>query len=232
MKILFYSVYYHFKYFLRVKQAVFFNFFFPVLIFLVFGSMWGQDNNPKFISYLLSGVIAMTVSSDAIFSIGPVLNEYYSTGFIKYLTKLPQNILIYFISLIVSRLVVQIFVILNILLIIARLVFDYEVTISYYFNYLSGIILCFFIFSFLGLIVNFSGIKNFDKSGSNFIFYIILFTSDAFYPVSKYNDIIGFIGNTFPLNAILDIMRFGNYGYAVLIWLCVMPLIFIFNLSG
>ena len=81
IKILGQSTYYQFLMFLRIKQAVFFSLVFPVFLFFIFGNLWGTADK-DYISLLLSGIIGMTVASDGLFAVGPVVKEYYSSGLI------------------------------------------------------------------------------------------------------------------------------------------------------
>ena len=46
----------------RIKQAVFFTIVFPVLIFVLFGNIWGVDGS-EYLYFLLTGVIAATTAS-------------------------------------------------------------------------------------------------------------------------------------------------------------------------
>ena len=56
IKILSQSIYYQFLIFLRIKQAVFFTVAFPIFLFVIFGSIWGQQHD-EYVSFLLSGII-------------------------------------------------------------------------------------------------------------------------------------------------------------------------------
>lgn len=224
------STYYQFLIFLRIKQAVFFTLAFPIFLFIVFGSIWGKDQF-GYIPFLLSGIIGMTIASDGLFSIGPVIKEYYSNGLIKYLRKLPFNILFHFMGLIISRVITQLFVVL-LLCLVSRLMFGYSVTYTEIINFIFGVFVGLFVFSFLGLVITFSGIKKgADKGIMNFLYFVILFTSNTFYPVKNFNEIIGIIGNILPLNPILAILRGGGFSPYLMLWLTIPTAIFylIFN---
>lgn len=227
IKILSLSIYYQFLIFLRIKQAVFFTVAFPIFLFVVFTSIWGTQDN-GYVSFLLSGIIGMTIASDGMFAIGPVIKEYYSNGLIKYLRKLPFNILLHFIGLIISRIVTLLFIVF-LLCISAYLMFGHSVTSLEVMNYVFGIFIGLFVFSFLGLVIIFSGLKQgTDKGIINFIYFIILFTSNAFYPVGEFNQLIGYVGDTLPLNQILYIMRGDGINYTIAIWILALMLLFVF----
>jgi|TARA_B110001450_G_C17614217_1_gene478555 hypothetical protein len=223
IKTLIYSTYYQLLIFTRLKQALFFTITFPVFLFIVFGSIWGAENK-EYISFILSGLIGMTVMSDGLFAVGSVIKEYYDNGLIKYFRKLPFNILIHFSGLIISRVISLLFTVL-LLCIASSLVFDYSVSFIEVKNFIFGIFIGLFLFSFLGLLITFSGIKENGKGLINIVYFLILFTSDAFYPVSEFNDLIGLFGNILPLNDILSILRGTGFNITIVFWL-------IFSVTG
>jgi len=227
IKIIVKSIYYQLLISLRIKQAVFFTVAFPIFLFVIFGSIWGAQHD-GYVSFLLSGIIGMTIASDGLFAIGPVIKEYYSNGLIKYLRKLPFNILLHFIGLIISRIISLIFIVL-LLCVAAYLMFGYIVTSLEILNFIIGVFVGLFVFSFLGLVVTFSGIKQgADKGIINLIYFVILFTSNAFYPVGEFNKLIGYIGNILPLNQILSILRGDGVNYLLGIWTLIPMLLFAF----
>ena len=216
IKILGQSTYYQFLMFLRIKQAVFFSLVFPVFLFFIFGNLWGTADK-DYISLLLSGIIGMTVASDGLFAVGPVVKEYYSSGLIKYLRKLPFNILWHFTGLILSRIISLLFI-LALLCLTAKLAFDYSVTLSQLLDFVSGIFIGLFLFSFTGLVITFSGIKHNSSTGLiNLIYFIMLFTSKTFYQIE--NDMINLVGNILPLNSILSILRGEGLHTSIIAWL-------------
>lgn len=227
IKILAQSIYYQVLIFLRIKQAVFFTIAFPIFLFVIFGSIWGSEND-DYVSFLLSGIIGMTIASDGLFSIGPVIRDYYTNGLIKYLRKLPFNILLHFMGLVISRVISLIFIVF-LLCIAAYLMFGYTVTSLEIVNFIIGVFVGLLVFSFLGLVFTFSGIKQIaDKGIINFIYFTILFTSNAFYPVGEFNKFIGDIGNILPLNHILWILRGEATVYLLGIWIVLPMILFVF----
>ena len=203
------SIKYQLLIYLRIKQAVFFSIAFPVFLFVIFGNIWGV--NEGYIPFLLSGIIGMTIASDGLFAVGPVIREYYTNGLIKYFRKLPFNILLHFAGLIISRIISLIFTI-GILCIISYFVFGFLPSFNNFTHYIVGAILGLTIFSFIGLILSFSGIKGgADKGLSNLIYFIILF--------------IGTIGDYLPLNPILNILRDEAVNYYVLLFWLIAPII-------
>ncbi len=227
IKILLQSIYYQLLIFLRIKQAVFFTIAFPIFLFVIFGSIWGAQND-GYVSFLLSGIIGMTIASDGLFAIGPVIKDYYSNGLIKYLRKLPFNILLHFTGLIISRIISLLFIVF-LLCITAYFMFGYTISFTEIINFITGVFVGLFVFSFLGLVITFSGIKQgADKGIINFIYFIILFTSNAFYPVGEFNKLIGFVGNSLPLNPILSILRGNGTSYFLIVWILAPMILFVF----
>ncbi len=223
IKIIGQSTYYQCLMFLRIKQAVFFSLVFPVFLFFVFGNLWGTEDK-GYISLLLSGIIGMTIASDGLFAVGPVVKEYYASGLIKYLRKLPFNVLWHFTGLILSRIITLLFIT-ALLCVTAKLAFDYSTTLSQILHFISGIFIGLFLFSFMGLVITFSGIKHNSSTGLiNLIYFVILFTSKALYHIE--NDTINLVGNTLPLNAILNVLRGEGFHASIIAWLLSMMALF------
>ncbi len=76
----------------------------------------------------------------------------------------------------------------------------------------------------MGLALSFANIKHKgDKGIIGFVYYIFLFTSDAFYPVGEFNSTIKTIGNLLPLNPLLQIAREGTFSPFVLAFWLIVP---------
>ena len=223
MKTLLQSFYYQFIIFMRLKSALFFIWIFPLLLFVVFGLLWGFSD--EYIPFILSGVLGMTITSEGLYSIGPVIKTYYSSGLIKYINKMPCNISMFFLGYIMSRLV-SILIITGLLCLTAYLVFGFVYTLPAFLYLLAGTILGLLIFGFIGLDLSFSGIKKLNNAGVSLIGYFIIFTSNTFYSVRDLNDFLAHIGDAFPLNPILDLMRGEAIDWKLLIWLIIPFLLF------
>jgi len=224
-KILCHSIYFHLINYLRIKQAVFFSLAFPIFLFIVFGNIWGLNQHDYVVS-LFTGVLGMTIASDGLFAIGPVVREYYASGLIKYLRKLPMNILTYFIGLIISR-IISLLVVLGLLTLVSKLMFNFTPSPEQIINLIAGIVIGLFLFAFLGLTISFSGIKYGSEKGLiNFVFFGILFTSNSFYPVGQFNSIVGAIGDALPLNPTLHVLRDESSGFIILLWLIIPIVLF------
>lgn len=219
------SIYYQILMSLRTKQALFFSVFFPVFLFILFGNLWGADDN-SYVFFILTGILGMNIATEGIYAIGPVIKGYYSGEMIKYFRKLPLNILVHFSGLIVSRFL-SLFVITILLFIISRLMFGHTFTTEQLLDISLGMMVGIFLFSFLGLVVSFAFLKTDESTGqkgglSNIIYYIVIFTSDAFYPVGLLNPLMQSVSNWLPMNPILNIMRGDEVNWvAITLWLSV-----------
>ncbi len=203
----------------RIKVALFFTFIFPALLFVIFGSIWGVSD-PEYIYFLLSGVVAMNVVSQGIFSTGAVIKQYYHENIVKFLKALPINVLNYFLGMIICRALVVVASIL-VLAIIAFIFFGYTVTATQFLLLVSGSLIGLILFSFMGLLVSFFGnLKSNEDAGrevGNIVYFLMIFLCDCFYPVSELNIFIGTLNRIFPLTYLLDYYREQNIGTSLLI---------------
>lgn len=218
MKSLITSIKYNLLMYYRIKVALFFTFIFPTLLFVIFGSIWGISD-PEYIYFLLSGVVAMNVVSQGIYSTGAVIKQYYQDNIIKFLKGLPMNVFNYFLGMVICRALVVIASILMLTL-IAFLFFGYTVTLTQLILLVSGSILGLILFSFMGLIISFSGnFRNTEDAGKeigNIVYFLMIFLCDCFYPVSELNSFIATLNKFFPLTYLLNFYREENIGYALL----------------
>lgn len=227
MKKIFSTITLHLTLFFRIKQAVFYNIAFPVFIFVVFGSIFGLDNE-QYVFDIFTGVIGMTIVSTGLFAIGKVLKEYYVNGWLKYLKKLPIKPIVYFTGIIISRFL-TFFLLYIVLFIFSYLFFNRGIEIPEFINIFIATFLGFFIFSFLGLCLSFSHLRfKSEYSLTNITYYIILFTSSAFYPICGFNESVCYISNILPLNPILELMRNGIFKPVLIVWVILSMVVFIF----
>ena len=196
------------KTFLRIKKALFFSFFFPSFMFVIFSLTWGRDNI-EYSYFLFTGIIVVTIMSDSLFSIGNVIIEYYQKGLIKFFKSSPYRFGYHLSSLFLSRIII---IVLSCLLLFIVAYFFSEVTLSFkqLVNILIGIISGMSLFSLLGVVIaettrDYSGNTNI----MNFILFSLIFLSDTFYPLSEINPIFINVVRFNPITSILNIAR-GN----------------------
>jgi ABC-2 type transport system permease protein len=70
------------KLFFRERQAVFWNFVFPVFLLFLFCSVFARSA-PEMVGYLLGGVIAITIMSGAFFGLGAVMVAAREQGILR-----------------------------------------------------------------------------------------------------------------------------------------------------
>lgn len=205
---------------LRIKQVFFFSVVFPVFIFVLFNFIWNTDGDPQITRFFLSGILMATCVSEGIYALSNTFKKYALSGFILYLQKMftRSTVVLYFLGLIISRLFV--FACISGALITISVLFFNLRDWFFIFRLLAVLPVCIFIFSFLGLALSFTGIKNIEHSLNHVVFYLVVFTSDAYFPASR-SPFVGYIGNFFPLNNLLRLVRMGFefMNTAALLWL-------------
>lgn len=205
MKLFLLTIYHHLLIFSRVRIAVFFSFIFPLFIFILFSLIWGVWSE-KYSKMLLTGVIIMRVTSDAVFSMGNVILSYYRDGLSKFFKCVPYSIFSYLFALVVSRMVITLMGSL-LLIIVAVYFFDVHLSLNEYLYLLYAIICGFIIFSSIGLVLPVLSGKKDDISLANFVYFILLFVSDIFYPLSKMQPGLGKIISFLPMNPLVLLAR-------------------------
>lgn len=232
LKSLYLSIYYQTVIFTRIKQALFFSVAFPVFLLVVFGYIWGGAESDASGFALCTGIIALNTLSDGLYAIGPVIKQYYQSGLIKYFRKTPINILLYFLGLSIGRFLIMLLVTAA-LSTIAILLFGMEISLSRIGYFIIGLIAGVITFASMGLAISFANIKAQSEKGiGNFIYFTLLFTSDALYPTSEMNEYIGMVSKWLPMNATLTILRGSFESWPILLaWtaLCTGFLYFFIN---
>lgn len=223
----------HLVNFTRIKQAVFWSLIFPVFLYLVFGSIFGVAGGGDYTTFLLTGVIAMTVLADGLFAIGGLIRRYYSDGTLRYLKKMPVSVISYFGGIILARAVILLGVLL-VLSLVSYLYFGHAEVLQHLGNILLGMVVGLYIFSFVGLTISFTSMhySTSDKGLVNIVYFVFLFLSSALYPVRSFNDALGSMTEYLPLEPVLDIMRGEQPDWLVLAIWCVLPLLaflFLYN---
>lgn len=195
---------------LRIKQAVFFTLAFPLLLFTVFASIWG-GSYPEYYAFLLTGVCAMTISSEGIFAIGSVMRQYYSSGILRTFKVLPYSIRLHLLALVLSRVLMQ-GLSFALVISVGWLIFDLQISIALIRDIMLGTLLGLLTFGFLGLCISFAHIEEgYNGKGlGNIIYFALMFLSDTFYPLSEINPSLAPYIKWSPMSALLSILR-GDY---------------------
>ena len=220
-----YHTYLDFLSIIRIRIAAFFSIVFPIMLFFIFSSIWGSNNG--YVFFILTGIVCLMTISEGLFSVGPVVRDYYSSGMFKYIKQFPLDISFFFLTFLTSKLFFFQFVIF-LMALAAYFIFDTYVFDSYL-EIGIGSILGFILFSLLGLCLSFLSKSSPGRTLSNVIYFLLIFISDIFYSISSSNGIINKVNSFLPVNDIVYLMRGEEYRlYVILIWLLVLIVLFRF----
>ena len=200
------SMYYRMLHDVRLKQAIFFTSVFPILLFVIFSSIWG-GTNMGYYYFLLTGIVGATLLSEGLYAIGAIIKDYHDSKLIRFFRVTPVNIPLHFFSIVVSR-----FIFISItfitLLAIAFIMYGLVLSLQQIAFISLGMIVGLTLFSGLGLVISFINIKAKSTAGLvNLLFFLLLFLSNAYYPLKEINPSLNKIANLLPLNPLLNILR-------------------------
>ncbi|MEM1324062.1 MAG: ABC transporter permease [Bacteroidota bacterium] len=191
----------------RNRAALFWALTFPLFIYTVFYLIFGVFNDEDYATFLLTGVLAMTIAANGLFGVGSIVKRIYQGGTIRLMKKMPLNILSYFVGMVLNRFIMLIglFLFLNVaaFFISGQMIGPAQIP-----SVILGLFVGLWIFSFVGLTLSFGNIKkNSEYSIVNIIYFLMLFTSNALYNISDFNPNVETIANVLPLNDILHLLR-------------------------
>jgi len=210
------SLVYETRYTLRNREAFFFTLVFPVFLFVLFGAIWGRSGS--YLQLLLPGVIGISIASDALFSVGPVIRRYAENGVLKFLRSLPPRTLAHFGGTVANRvLLMSVSVVL--LCGVAAFGFNTAITKTMVVTYLLGVGLGGWSFSAIGLTAAFASESVSPRGILNLLYLPMLFVSGAFYPISILPDSLQTIAYLLPLTHLVEFLKGQNmYGYLLVGW--------------
>lgn len=222
------GTYYQILNFLRVKKSLFFTCIFPVFLYILFTFVWG-NNSEDYSLYIISGIIGITVVSNSLMAISKVILSYNTTGMVKLLKSIPNAYAIQIIAIILSR-----FIVISIsfccLLIFALITDNITLSFTYILHVEVGMLLGIGLFTLLGLVIG-EGLedKHSDSVFTNGIFYVTLFLSNAFYPLSEMTPELSIPITINPITPILNIMRMnGSWTISLALWYIFLSIVFIY----
>ncbi len=214
--------------FFRVKESFFFSFIFPVFLFVLFGKIWGATYS-DYIPFLLSGVIGMTIASDALFSIGPIIRLYHANHIIKFLRNLPMNILAHFSGMFISRIVALVIAVFFVSL-SSIIFFHHQPSYKQFTFYLLGSVVGVLLFSFLGLFLSSLSNRQAGRGFINLLFFVMIFLSGCFYPIQRLPHSLQAVAQFLPLTHLLDFIRQDVHViWYLMVWTVVFMLMFYFT---
>jgi ABC-2 type transport system permease protein len=225
MRVIVASIYYRLITDFRIPHGVFFTLVFPVFLFVVFHSIWGEVNGAEYTYFLMTGILGATLASEGMYAIGGVIKEYYDYNLIRYFKILPTGVVTHFASLAVSRVI---FIVLMALMmsLIAIVLFDHQFQWAHLGPILIGGLAGMLVFSSLGLVLCFTTSRIKSSAGFiNFAYFIVVFLSDAYYPLEDVNPGLYRFANLLPLNHVLNLIR-GEHFLSSLVYCGVFSLVF------
>lgn len=230
------STYYQLLTYLRIKEAVFYALVFPVFLFVLFGSIWGAQSD-DYVGFLLTGVIAMNALSQGLFAVGPIMREYYANNVVKFMRNLPFNVLSHFTGLLLCRMLIISGT--AILLVIASaLIFGFLPSFGSVLWYILGSILGLALSSFIGLLVGFwANSGETVKALVNLLYFGMIFLSDCFYPITRWNTFFEQLSYALPTTYLLQVLRQDVHWYTfpvLFLWIGGFAVLFywVFNKSS
>lgn len=192
--------------FLRVRKALFFSFIFPIFLFLVYTTLWGQSSE-EYARFILSGILAVTIISNSIMAIGQIIVTYQRTGISKMLLSIPGAFPVQLFALAFSR-IILISLAYLLLISISYLASGLHISIGDFLWGELGVVAGTILFSSLGMIISLIlENRHSENNAANFLFFLFMFVSDAFYPVTEMNPVMGWIISLNPITPVLQIIR-------------------------
>lgn len=218
------GTYYQILNFLRVRKALFFSFIFPIFLYVVFVFVWGNDS-VTYTKFICTGIVAIIVASNAIMAIGRIIVQYNRNGMVRILKTIPGGYLTHMSSLVLSRILLitcATIVLIAVSFVISHTIFSFKDLLLLEIGICIGV----YLFTLLGqIIAEFLEDKHSEGSILNGLFYVIIFLSDCFYPITEMNPAFAMIVSINPMTPILRIMRGeGNWLYVLITEIIILQL--------
>jgi ABC-2 type transport system permease protein len=215
----------HLLNFMRNKGAFFWALTFPLFFYTVFYSIFSGLHGSQYAIFLLTGVVGMTIVADGMFGVGSIIKQNYLNGTIRLLKKMPLSIVVYFSGLVLNRFLIILVLFLLLNLISFAIAGEY-IAPNRLVNVFFGMFIGLWSFSFIGLSLSFFSPRGgTEKNIANFVYFIVLFTSNSFYPLEMFNEQIARFANYLPLNGLLDLMRGEPFDVMVMAFWFIVPVI-------
>jgi ABC-2 type transport system permease protein len=194
----------------RSRELAFFTFLFPILLFVLLDSVYGDDvvkgEGVKASSYLLAGILGYGLASTAFAGLAIVLVLRRESGILKRLRATPLPPRSYLAAVIVST--VLVFAVeAAALLFLGRVVFDIELAIQW-FSLVLGLLLGAMSFAALGIALA-GWIRSAEGASAvvNAIYLPMAFLSGAFVSPHEYPRFLEVIAEVLPLTYFIRLMR-------------------------
>jgi ABC-2 type transport system permease protein len=194
----------------RSHELAFFTFLFPLLIFVLLGSVYGdkviKKEHVKESAYLLAGVLGYGVASTAFAGLAIVLVLRREEGILKRLRATPLPPAVYLTSAIVSTAIVFAIEAAT-LIVLGRVMFHVQFT-TQWLSLVLALLLGTLAFAALGL-----ALTGFIRSGEgssavvNAIYMPMVFLSGSFWSTTRYPHFLQVIADVLPVTYFIRLMR-------------------------
>jgi len=207
-----------FKLFLREPEAAFFTFLFPILMLLVFGSIYGNKPSPFFSGYgsvdaSVPAYISMIISTTGILSISITVAMYREKGILKRYRVTPlssssvmiSQILVGFVMTLIGTII---------LILAAKIIYGLRFGGNAFYVTLA-FILCSGSFFALGFLL--AGIAPTARSANIIgmaVFFPNLFLSGATFPKQIFPETLDRISHFIPLRYVVELMQGMWFGHS------------------
>ncbi len=194
----------------RSRELAFFTFLFPLLLFVLLDSVYGDNvvkgEGVKASSYLLAGILGYGLASTAFAGLAIVLVLRRESGILKRLRATPLPPGSYLAAVIVSTMLVFA-VEAAALLFLGRVVFDIELA-TQWFSLVLGLLLGAMSFAALGIALT-GWIRSAEGASAvvNAIYLPMAFLSGAFVSPHEYPRFLEVIAEVLPLTYFIRLMR-------------------------
>ena len=194
----------------RSRELAFFTFLFPVLLFVLLDSVYGDDvvkgEHVKASSYLLAGMLGYGVASTAFAGLGIVLVLRRESGILKRVRATPLPPPTYLLGVIVSTVIVYA-IEAAALIVLARAVYGIEVN-TQWLSLVLALLLGSLSFAALGIALT-GWIRSGEGSSAvvNAIYLPVTFLSGSFVSPHEYPRFLEVIAEVLPLTYFIRLMR-------------------------
>jgi ABC-2 type transport system permease protein len=195
----------------RSRELAFFTFLFPVLIFVLLGSVYGKDkikseHNIKGSHYLLAGILGYGLASTAFAGLAIILVIRRETAILKRLRGTPLPAWAYIAAMLISTIIVYAIEVV-VLVVLARILFDVPFP-SRVVSLVLALLLGAFAFAAMGIGLT-TVIRSAEGSSAvvNAVYLPMGFISGSFWSPHAYPRFLEVIADILPLTYFIRMMR-------------------------
>jgi ABC-2 type transport system permease protein len=194
----------------RSRELAFFTFLFPVLIFVLLGSVYGNDKikseGVKGSHYLLAGILGYGLASTAFAGLAIILVIRRESAILKRLRGTPLPAWAYIAAMLISTIIVYAIEVV-VLVVLARVLFDVPLP-SRIFSLVLALLLGAFAFAAMGIGLT-TVIRSAEGSSAvvNAVYLPMGFISGSFWSPHAYPRFLEVVADVLPLTYFIRLMR-------------------------